>query len=248
MKIAHLGRSLVMGAAAMAMVTGWTPAANAEKAKAVVELFTSQGCSYCPAADDYFFEISQNPDLLTLAFHVDYWDYLGWKDTFGSREASDRQRGYAEARGDQAVYTPQMVLNGASQFTGNNQAAINTAIAEAKKLDVDVETSMKNDMLEVSVEGLDKPLDVMADVYFLQVMPVAEVKIARGENAGKTRRYTNIVKSVMPIGVWDGTKKVFQLPKSALDKSGKVSWVVLVQTMKDGFPSTILGATAAPKP
>src|SRR5690606_27069813 len=102
-----------------------------DKPKAVVELFTSQGCSSCPKADALFNELGKRDDVVALAWHVDYWDYIGWPDTFGARENSDRQRGYAENWGSARIYTPQMVINGTLGVIGSHRDDVDGALGEA---------------------------------------------------------------------------------------------------------------------
>src|SRR5215468_7330153 len=101
--------------------------------RAVIELFTSQGCSSCPAADTVLGELSRDPSLVTMSLPVDYWDYLGWKDTLALHGHSDRQRAYAEVRGDREVYTPQVVINGVLHVLGSDKAAIENAIAQTRR-------------------------------------------------------------------------------------------------------------------
>ena len=103
----------------------------AAEPKAVVELFTSQGCSSCVAADEYFEELSRRDDVLALSFHVDYWDYLGWQDTFGSPDNTERQRDYADALGDRRIYTPQIVVNGTASMLGSDRTAVESELATA---------------------------------------------------------------------------------------------------------------------
>src|SRR5262245_5719444 len=110
-----------------------TTAALATEPRAVIELFTSQGCSSCPAADKLLGELSRDPSLVTMSLAVDYWDYLGWKDTLALHGHSDRQRAYGEARGDREVYTPQVVVNGAVHVLGSDKAAIEKAIAQSRR-------------------------------------------------------------------------------------------------------------------
>lgn len=217
--------------------------ASAERVRAVLELFTSQGCNYCIPADDFFQEFSADPSIITLSFHVDYWDYLGWHDTFARKKNGTRQNAYAMARGDQAVYTPQVVLNGEKHFVGSDRQAIYDAIAEVEAFPIDVSVKTKGKLLEIEVSSTAIILNDPADVYLLRVLKEAIVEIERGENAGKMQRYTNIIRDVMPIGLWSGEDKIFQLPTNTLDTSEDLQWVVIVQTMKNGFPSNILGAS-----
>src|ERR1700688_3928092 len=109
-----------------------TPAFAGEP-RAVIELFTSQGCSSCPPADKLMGELSRDPSLVTLSLPVDYWDYLGWKDTLALHGHSLRERAYADARGDREVYTPQVVVNGGPSVLGSDNTAIEKAIATTRR-------------------------------------------------------------------------------------------------------------------
>src|SRR5262249_33339919 len=110
-----------------------TAAPVSAEPRAVIELFTSQGCSSCPAADKLLGELARDPSLVTMSLPVDYWDYLGWKDTLALHGHSDRQRAYAEVRGDREVYTPQVVINGAVHVLGSDKAAIEKAIMQTRR-------------------------------------------------------------------------------------------------------------------
>src|SRR5476649_159070 len=120
-------------AAAALCAASITPPAAAEEPRAVIELFTSQGCSSCPAADKLLGELAQDPSLLTISLPVDYWDYLGWKDTLALHGHTSRERGYADVRGDREVYTPQVVVNGVAHVLGSDKAAIENAIAQTRR-------------------------------------------------------------------------------------------------------------------
>lgn len=209
---------------------------------AVVELFTSQGCSSCPPADALLSELADRPGILALAFHVDYWDYLGWEDTFASPTNSKRQRLYAESHGERSVYTPQMIVNGTSGLVGSDRTAVEAELEAAQHFPLDVETTVENGMLKVHVAGDGTRGNDMASVYVLQVSEQAQVTIKRGENAGTTRDFRNIVRDIMPIGVWDGGSQSYKLPLSDVEGPDVERLVVLVQTMNNGKPAALLGA------
>ena len=123
-------RGLLLSGAAAALVP--TGAQAARPGVVVVELFTSQGCSSCPPADAFLSELVKTKGVMALSFHVDYWDYLGWKDTFGSPDFSQRQYDYAKARGDMDVYTPQMIVHGDKHFVGSNRERVTNAISDVR--------------------------------------------------------------------------------------------------------------------
>ncbi len=173
----------------------------------VVELFTSQGCSSCPPADVVLGSYVKKPDVVALSYSVDYWDYLGWRDTFGSPENSQRQRAYATARGDGAVYTPQAVVNGMAHVNGAQKAAINKQISKTNQALGDkkarLSAASRDGKVIVSAKavatGDDKPV-----LWLVRVKDVGKVKIPRGENRGKTLEYHNVVLGVEKLAVMTG--------------------------------------------
>jgi hypothetical protein len=231
----------VLLAAAMAVV----PAAAGEirvNPKAVVELFTSQGCSSCPKADAKFAELQGRQDVIALAWHVDYWDDIGWPDTFGAAENSDRQRAYAESWGSSRIFTPQMIVNGLKGVVGSRDNDVEGALAEAR-LELPVKLELKGDMLKVSVAA--KPGSGSAMVWLVTYKDHAAVLIERGENAGKTIDYTQIVTGKQMLGAWEGAEgTTLKLPLSELSANGSNGAVILVQSDKDGLPGPILGAAS----
>ena len=169
----------------------------------VVELFTSQGCSSCPPADAMLHDLAQRDDVIALALHVDYWDYIGWKDIFGSPAHTQRQHNYARAKGATTVYTPQMVFNGQDHVVGSRPMAVMDAlqahIARGQSFDVDLDRSGAN----LSISAAAGPYGDYA-VQLVRFRPEATVDIRRGENAGRTITYTNIVTDWRVISQWDG--------------------------------------------
>jgi len=171
----------------------------------VVELFTSQGCSSCPPADALLGKLSADPRLIALSLHVDYWDYLGWKDKFASPEYTARQKDYAHHARDKMVYTPQMVVQGKHRMVGSKagevEAAIGAALAAVRPTQLVL--TREGDVLLIRaapVAGGKGPIQVQLVRY----APSENVVIDRGENAGKTMTYHNVVTSWQVIGKWDG--------------------------------------------
>jgi hypothetical protein len=216
--------------------------ARAEPPRAVVELFTSQGCSSCPPADRLMGELVRRGDLVTLTYPVDYWDYLGWHDTLASPENSRRQRDYAEARGDRAVYTPQVVVNGATHVVGSDRKALGQALETSPALPVKVSLRRIDERIEISVEGRLPAGTGMATVMVAFVAPPVDVAIPRGENRGRNITYHHVVKAMRAVGVWEGGKAVFQIPASEIRKLNAGGCAALVQIEKAGRPGRILGA------
>src|SRR6476620_6405806 len=192
---------------------------------AVIELFTSQGCSSCPPADALLGELAEKPGFVALSFSVDYWDYLGWHDTLASPSNSERQRNYAKARGDGRVYTPQMVVDGVVHVNGGNEAALKAAVAASEKrlayVKVPIAMHADGDTLVVDVgaapEGSDKRA---ATVWLAIAKEVEEVEIARGENRGRNLSYHHAVRELSPIGMWHGEAMTLRLPLKDLKAMG----------------------------
>jgi hypothetical protein len=212
---------------------------------AVLELFTSQGCSSCPPADALLGEYAERDDVLALSFAVDYWDYLGWKDTLAKPENSDRQRGYAAARGDREVYTPQMVVNGATHMVGSNRGAVERAVNEGleKGLPVPITLTSNDDATTVNVGAAPGPSSAHANLWLVMYERAVTVPIDRGENGGRTITYSNVVKKLRPIAMWKGEAMSVDLPKSELAKAKAKRCAVILQAEKaDGVPGQIMGA------
>ncbi|WP_374427330.1 DUF1223 domain-containing protein [Tabrizicola sp.] len=171
----------------------------------VVELYTSQGCSSCPPADEFVSMLAANPQILPLALHVDYWDYIGWADKFAHPKFTDRQRAYAKAVGSRTIYTPQLIIGGADRIEGF--APEETAERLRAHLEagtpVRLTVTREGDKLVIRADA-DPPLDEPVRVQLVRYKPEETVTIERGENAGKTVTYTNIVTSWERIGDWSG--------------------------------------------
>lgn len=210
---------------------------------AVAELFTSQGCSSCPPADRLVEKmIKDSDDVLALMLPVDYWDYLGWKDTLASPAHSARQRAYAARRGDRSVYTPQIVINGNEHVVGSNEPAVKGALKRASGFTASVDLTTSDMAIEATVTGSLPAGAKMATVFFLRIKDEQEVEIGRGENAGASVRYVNIVRSLQPIGMWSGGSETFRMPKSELMKSGDVRCAILIQLEDQDGPGQVIGA------
>lgn len=240
---ARLSAALAVLALGLPVVQSQPALAQARQPRAVIELFTSQGCSSCPAADALFVELAKDPSVIALTLPVDYWDYLGWKDTLAHSAFSARQKGYAHLRGDGHVYTPQAVINGGGHVVGSDRAAIQTASASAT-LPVRVTVSESDGMVRVSIAAA---AGRSAAVLVLPVVRSREVAIGRGENKNRKVTYANIVRGVTRIGDWTGEESRFEIPLATARSGDADGYVVLLQsvmpkangTMKAG---PILGA------
>jgi hypothetical protein len=202
---------LLTGAAAVA-APALIGRATAASSPVLVELFTSQGCSSCPPADKLAGELAKHKDVIMVSLNVDYWDYLGWHDTLAKPEYTKRQRAYANSRGDGQVYTPQMVANGALHAVGSNRSSVTEMIASARNLSPSVRVDVEANATEVRVE-IGKGTAGEAKLWLMSVAPSVSVKIERGENSGSTVTYHNVVRSLVPAGVWTGKAASFTLPR-----------------------------------
>lgn len=171
----------------------------------VVELYTSQGCSSCPPADEFVSMLAANPQILPLALHVDYWDYIGWADKFADPKFTDRQRAYAKAVGSRTIYTPQLIIGGADRIEGFAPEETADRLRAHLKAGTPVRLTVtrEGDKLVIRAEA-DPPLTEPVRVQLVRYKPEETVMIERGENAGKTVTYTNIVTSWERIGDWSG--------------------------------------------
>lgn len=211
--------------------------------QAVLELFTSQGCSSCPAADALLTELNERPEVIALAYHVDYWDYIGWPDTFGSAAHSDYQRAYAESWGSSRIFTPQLIVNGSKGVVGSRRGEVDAAIGAAG-LQLPVRLRNSGDMLEVSIDG-QPGHDEEAMVWLVTFIDEAEVTIERGENEGKSLAYTQIVTGRQVLGMWEPDSGAhLKLPLSEVLGSSANGAAILVQQEEGGLPGRILGAAS----
>lgn len=210
-----------------------------------VELFTSQGCSSCPPADALLETLSTRPDLLALSYHVDYWDYLGWKDTLGSTENTQRQYAYARSFKSRSVYTPQAVINGAVHVNGASRAEIDAALAAnalPQSARVTIAAQYSNDRIIIETSPASGEA-AHAHVLIAWFEPMADVVITRGENRGETLRYVNAVKALRTIGMAGSGPMRFEIPETEFANAGAHGCAILVQAMsEDGAPGTIYGA------
>lgn len=202
----------------------------------VVELFTSQGCSSCPPADDILRQLSGRDDVIALALHVDYWDYIGWADVFADPAFTERQKAYARAAGERMVYTPQMIVGGVDHVVGARAMELAELIdlhSEAPR-DVEVNLTVVGGTLRITARG-----DGIADpcvVQLVRFVPEQTVAIERGENAGHTLTYSNIVQTWEVVGAWGGLGTFeAEVPR------GSQPLAVIVQ--RDGH-GPVLGAAA----
>lgn len=210
----------------------------------VIELFTSQGCSSCPPADIVFQEFANSADFVALAYHVDYWDYLGWRDTLSHVDNTERQYSYMRAFGSRSVYTPQAVINGRIHVNGARRADVMDAFDELNNSDqgmmVDVKLRKSGDSLMIEAGKARNALDE-AHVVLVYYGPPQRIGIAKGENKGHQVTYWNPVTGIQSAGMWHGVAARYELPANKVPPKGGCA--VLLQTVSEsGLPGSILGA------
>jgi hypothetical protein len=203
--------------------------ARASAVPVVLELFTSQGCSSCPPADRLLGELARDPAVIALAWHVDYWNGLGWADPFASKLATARQRSYAERLGDD-VYTPAMVIGGTHMVVGSDRNAVRTAIETTPAPSVPITLVSDGDGLAVDIGASGQPVSALLALYEAERM----TSVGGGENGGRQLHEYRIVRSAMPLGNWEGGRHRLPMPAIPAGLGG----VVLVQ----GADLRILGA------
>ncbi|MCF6232739.1 MAG: DUF1223 domain-containing protein [Rhodobacteraceae bacterium] len=197
----------------MALIVAFAPlpALADTKPVVVVELFTSQGCSSCPPADAVMRDLAQRSDVIGLALHVDYWDYIGWKDQYASPAYSKRQRGYAKAAGRRMVYTPQMVVNGQDDVIGARAMKLAELISkhQDKPQMISLSASRKGDTVVVNLAPLlGAGYAGPCEVHLVRYTPLQTANITRGELAGRDLKYANTVDGWSVLGQWDGVSSV----------------------------------------
>ncbi len=231
----------------------WGASAQAEprqgEVRGVIELFTSQGCSSCPPADKLIGEYARDPSVIALSLAVDYWDYLGWKDTLAVSGHSNRQRAYARSRGDRQVYTPQAVVDGAVHALGSDKAAIERAIRQAHEqqnaLALPVKLERNGDKLTVTVPAGDGEKG-QAEVWLCPITKTVSVAIGRGENTGHTITYSNVVRRWIKLGDWSGKAETYSVPVADFQNGSIDGAAVLVQSGVASAPKIVLGAAQLP--
>ena len=217
--------------------------------RAVVELFTSQGCSSCPPADKIIGELAKDPSIIALSMPIDYWDYLGWKDTLADARFSARQRAYSRVRGDREVYTPQAIINGSAHVIGSERGSIEDAIDATRKengvMSIPVTMTQSGKQLTVSVAASKSAAasgGTHGEVWICSISKAVPISIGRGENRGKEITYYNVVRNLLKIGDWNGDSGSWTVPIDKVAREGVDAAVVYVQDGSGDKPGPMLGA------
>ncbi|HEY0852059.1 MAG TPA: DUF1223 domain-containing protein [Bradyrhizobium sp.] len=243
--MAYRSLSRWSGALGVCAIVAVIRPAHAEP-RAVVELFTSQGCSSCPPADAILGELAKDPSVVALSLPIDYWDYLGWKDTLADSRFSARQKAYSHMRGDRDVYTPQMIVNGAAHVIGSDRARIEGAIKDtgkaARVMSVPVTMSLSGKQLTVSVAAGKQGAPAQGEVWLCSISKAVPISISRGENRGREVIYHNVVRNLLKVGDWNGSPGSWTVPLDSVMHEGIDAAAVLVQDGNRDKPGPMLGA------
>jgi hypothetical protein len=215
--------------------------------RAVVELFTSQGCSSCPPADKIIGELAKDPSVIALSLPIDYWDYLGWKDTLADSRFSARQHAYSQMRGDRDVYTPQAVINGEVHVVGSDRAGIEDAILDTTKSDgvmsVPVSMTLSGRQLNVSVAASHPGSSANhGEIWICAISKAVPIMIGRGENRGHEVTYHNVVRNLLKVGDWNGSAGSWSVPLENISRDGIDAAAVYIQDGNRERPGPMLGA------
>jgi hypothetical protein len=234
------------GALGMCAIIAIVRPAHADP-RAVVELFTSQGCSSCPPADKILGELAKDPSIIALSMPIDYWDYLGWKDTLADARFTARQQAYSRMRGDREVYTPQVVVNGSAHVIGSDRAAIEGAIGATRKtggvMSVPVTLTLAGKQLTVSVAPSgNPPAAEHGEIWICSISRAIPISILRGENGGREITYYNVVRNLVKVGDWNGNSGSWNVPLESVLHEGVDAAAVYVQDGSRERPGPMLGA------
>lgn len=250
LKASLIIRSLLGALASAApVVASAGDAKTAGQINCVVELYTSQGCSSCPPADALLPTFMERDGTLALSFNVDIWDSLGWKDTLANPKFTQRQRAYAQSRGDGQVYTPQVIVNGMTHAVGSDKTSIDKEIAiteaQTKKMRVAIGLTADGDGMRIDTPtwSVARTAAIDATLWLVKFTPRVEVTIQRGENTGRSVAYHNVVRELIAVGHWRGEAATMRMSKQQLAGCTPGTCAVLLQ---QGGNASILGAAWVP--
>ncbi|PHQ67056.1 MAG: DUF1223 domain-containing protein [Sneathiella sp.] len=207
-------------------------AQSAHQPSSVVELYTSQGCSSCPPADRFLGELVQDKDILGLTFAVTYWDYIGWKDTFGSKDNDLRQVGYKQEFGSRYVYTPQMVIDGKDHKVGSDRSGVRSLIENSAghAQQLPLTWTFSDNKLEVQLPAGEGE----ATIWLADIDRSNDVDIGRGENTGHKITYHNVVRKLRSLGNWNGNAKTIVLDLAEMRAMGRDGCALIIQKTGQG--------------
>ncbi|QDO96210.1 DUF1223 domain-containing protein [Ferrovibrio terrae] len=235
---------LAMSLALTGMVSAHAQPQTAPATPVVLELFTSQGCNSCPPADELMQDWLRQPNIIPISLHVDYWDYLGWKDTLSRKGHGIRQQDYARNSGKREVYTPQVVVNGKFVAVGSDREAVEKALAKARRMPsvaIQAEKNKTTGNWQIKVPTL-AGFEGEAKLVLCRYDAQHEVAIERGENSGKTLNYLNVARSWGDLGRWKGQSASYDVPDLTGTDWGRQGAMVMLQVIANDGVGQILGA------
>lgn len=243
-------RSLLFGLGRIGLLAGLITAGSAaraaERAQAVIELFTSQGCASCQPASRLMADLAKRPGVIALTFPVTYWDYLGWKDAFGLTAFNERQRAYASQRGERQVFTPQTIVNGEASLARSDRDSLERRIGQVRiPFPVQVRSSEQGDRIAIEIDAASGS-EMQGEVWLLPVLHRRTIAVGKGENKGKVIEYVNVVRALQRVGVWSGRAARYEVPRASARIGEADTYVVVLQSGSKAHPARILGAAAAP--
>jgi hypothetical protein len=245
MKRRRVAFATAVVASSMLASTMLPPATASAETRGVVELFTSQGCSSCPPADKLAGELAHDPSLIVMSLAIDYWDYLGWKDTLALPGHTNRQRAYSKVRGDREVYTPQAVVNGVVHTLGSDKGAIENAVEQTRKQDgtlsLPLNMTVANDNISISIPAAANA-SPNGEIWLCPITRNVSVPIGKGENTGHTVIYHNVVRRWVKLGVWNGTATTWSIPVADFKSEGVDAVAVILQSGVASAPGPMVGA------
>jgi hypothetical protein len=236
-------------AAAVLPALAWGARSHADHHPVVLELYTSQGCSDCPAADRIVSELANRKDVIALSLPITYWDMLGWKDTFATQENTERQKAYARAMNRSGIYTPQIIVDGKFDVVGNQRDRVDAAIAagtsdEQGELSIPVSLALSGQRVEISIPGVRGKPKPSGTIWVMRTLSRASVDVQAGENRNHELSYSNVVRDLRRAGEWNGQPMKIELPLSVSTIKNDGMAVIL---QRDGY-GPVLGAALLEMP
>lgn len=225
-------------------LAGTAAQAQTAAAPVVLELFTSQGCNSCPPADALMQDWLRQPGIIAISLHVDYWDYLGWKDTLGKKGHGVRQQDYARNSGKREVYTPQVVVNGKYMVVGSDRAAVERALEKGRRMPsvaIQAEKAKATGNWQIKVPAMPG-FEGEAKLVLCRYDAQHEVAIERGENSGKTLNYLNVARSWGDLGRWKGQSASYDVPDLTGTDWTRQGAMVMLQIVTSEGVGPVLGA------
>ncbi|MEM9222628.1 MAG: DUF1223 domain-containing protein [Pseudomonadota bacterium] len=241
-RLMFAGKMLTFAGAFAVLLAGFAASA-ADRPRAFLELFTSQGCSSCPAADALLGSLENEDGVYAVTMPVKLWDFLGWTDTLATDTATKRQMAYSVSRGDRDVFTPQMVVNGRKSVLGSDRDEIEETVSRfaSEPLPLPIDLSVSGGILTIDVGAAD--IDIQqAELWLLIVDESTDVPVKGGENRGRKLTYHNVVREMRPVGMWKGKPLRFDLPLSDVEKAPNAGCYVIAQVETFRGPGEVIGA------